>query len=178
MAIQITQGTQTSIYTKLNAGTEIGVVKLDIGSGTAIQDFGGTIIAVNNVASGTLAAITSLVKGTVSTGTIDSISQLPPNSWGTTVNVTTNTLGTIKTAVSGSQIFVTDLIISVGSASNVTIGNGAAANNIAGTFYLALNGGLTANFRVPIATSAGSSLTYQQSTSGGPLSITAYGFVR
>lgn len=177
MAIQITQGTQTNIYTKLNAGTEIGVVKLDIGSGTAISDFGGTLLALNNLAAGT---VTALSKGTVSTGTVDSISQLPPNSWGTTISTGGtggSNLGTIKAAVAGSQIFVTDLIISAGTVTTLVIGNGGTSTPLVGTLSFATNGGLVSNFRTPLATTAGSALTYQQSVAN-TLTITAYGFVR
>ena len=65
MSVQITQGTQTPIYTKLGQGTEVQVIKLDVGSGTAFADFGGTIAEVANLAKGTITSVANIAGGTV-----------------------------------------------------------------------------------------------------------------
>ena len=171
MSVTINEGTATEIYTKLNAGTEIQVVKLDVGSGTAVADFGGTITAVNSVAnlvSGTL--------GNLNFGTVDTYYR-HPDAFATVVSTGTNTFGTIKAAVAGSAIYITDLIISVGSATVVQIGDGTTdASNIIGSLSLAQYGGLVANFKTPVKTSAGGTLVYKQSV-GCPLTITCNGYV-
>lgn len=187
MPIAINEGTQTTVNTTLVGGTETQVIRLDVGSGTTAAEFGGTITAVANLAKGTITKVeggtVGLVTrtgnvGTIESGTVDAISQLPPNNFATVVTTGTNTLGTIRAGVAGSVIYVTDLIISVGSATNVEIGNGGTANNIAGTFYFNANGGVAmTGLRVPLSTSAGSALVYKQST-GGPMSITALGYVK
>jgi hypothetical protein len=137
--------------------------------------FTGTIGAVTNLAGGT---ITALASGTISAGTVDTVTQLPPGYWGTTVTTGTNTLGTIKPAIgTGTSIYVTDLIISVGSPSTVVVGMGGTSTPLIGTLSFNPNGGLISNFRVPLQVTSGSALVYQQSA-GGPMSITCTGFVR
>lgn len=173
--ILINQGTQTTVKSDLVSAVEYPVFKLDRGAAGASSLFTGTVDAVTNLAGGT---VTVLAKGTVAAGTVDTISQLPPNSWGTVVSTGTLTLGTIKAAVAGSQIFVTDLIISAGSATNVEIGSGGTSTPIMGTLYFNANGGAVINFRSPIATTSGSALVFKQSAAISPLSITAQGFVR
>lgn len=189
MAITINEGTQVDVYTKVNAGTEIQIVKLDVGSGTAIADFGGTITAVNNLANGTVrisvgtvttGTLQNLVSGTINSGTVDSlnIGRRHADEFATVVSTGTNVLGTIRAAVSGSAIYVTGLVISAGSATNVEIGNGGTANPILGTIYLNANGGLALTpIDPPLRTSAGSALIYKQSTAISPLSITCVGYI-
>lgn len=172
--VLVNQGTQTAIAIDTVGTVSYQVIKLDVGALGASSPFNGTIVV--NVNSGTINSIPAI--GTVSVGTVDTNSQLPPNAFGTVINVTTNTFGTIKPAVSGSVIYVTDITISSGSASNVAIYSGSTGNPIYGTFQFAPNGGVVANFRTPLFTVSGSALTYQQSTSGGPLSISVQGFVR
>lgn len=169
-SLLITQGTQTNLANDVVGTNVYPYAKIDIGAAGASAPFTGTF------KGGTINAGT-VNTGTINTGTVDAISQLPPNSWGTTITSGTSVLGTIKPAVSGSQIFVTDLIISVGTASNVVIGNGGTSTPMIGTLSFALNGGLVCNFRTPLSTSAGSALVYQQSANN-TLSITASGFVR
>jgi hypothetical protein len=172
MSVQITNGSQVSIYTKTNAGTDVQVVKLDIGSGTALQDFGGTITEVANLAKGTITQITNLAGGTV-----ESVNILNPNSFSTTVSTGTTTLGTIKAGVSGSIIYVTDFVISAGSATTIVIGNGGTNLPLLGTLSLGQYGGMVGNFRTPIFGSSGSAIVYQQSV-GCTLSITANGYIK
>ncbi len=173
--VLITQGTATNIQTDLVGTTNYQIVKLDRGIAGASSLFTGTIDAVTNLAAGT---VTALGKGTVATGTVDVVSQFPPNPWGTTVTTGTNTLGTIKPLVSGSAIFVTDLIISAGSATTLVIGMGGTSTPLIGTLSFAANGGLVSNFRTPGSVTSGSALVFQQSAAISPLSITAIGFVR
>lgn len=164
MSVSINQGTQSAIATDTIGTVNYQIIKLDRGAA-----------GLSNLFTGTIDAVTAL--GTLKGGTVDAVSQLPPNSWGTTINTGTSTLGTIKPLVAGSQIFVTDITISVGSASNVTIGNGGTSTPMIGTLFFNANAGVVENFRVPISTSAGSALVYIQS-SNGPMTITASGFVR
>jgi hypothetical protein len=169
MPVTITSGTQQPVYVKDNGGTSIQVIKLDVGSGTALADFGGTITQVNNLAAGT---ITSLASGTISTLGI------PANNFATVVTTGTTAFGTIKPTVAGSAIYVTDLIVSVGSATVVEIGDGTTgASDIIGSLQFAQYGGMVSNFRIPLQTSVGGTLVYKQSV-GCPLSITAIGFVK
>lgn len=184
--VTVNEGTQTNIAADLVGTQQYQIIKLDRGAAGVSSLFTGTLDAVTNVAGGT---ITSLVKGTISTGTfsmttgtlsvgtIDAVSQLPPNNFATVISSGTSTLGTIKAAVSGSQIFITDLVISCGSATNVEIGSGGTSTNIMGTLYFNANSGAILNFRQPLSTVAGSALVFKQSANG-PLSITALGFVR
>ncbi len=169
---QVTQGTQSNLAND-PVGTNIyPISKIDIGAAGASVPFTGTFLG-GTIDKGTIAQV-----GTVNSGTVDSVSQMPPNYWGTTVSNGTTTLGTIKPAVSGSAIFVTDLIISVGTlASNVVIGAGGTSTPFIGTLSFAANGGMVSNFRVPGSVTSGSALVYQQSV-GIPLTITAQGFVR
>lgn len=171
----VNSGTAIGVNASLNGTNYTPYVKLDSGVGTLNVDWGGTIPFIGNLNSGT---VTVLAKGTVSTGTVDSISQLPPNNWGTTVNTGTNVLGTIKAAVAGSQIFITDLVVSVGSTTNVEIASGGTSTGMIGTLYLNANGGAVLNYRTPIATAVGSALVFKQSAAISPISITAQGFIR
>ena len=159
MAITINEGTAVDVYTKLSSGTEIQVVKLDVGAGTAIADFGGTITSVTNLAF----------------GTVDTFYR-HPDRFATVVSTGTSVMGTVKGSVGGSAIYVTDLVISAGTATNVEIGDGGTSKPIVGTLHFATNGGAVINFHTPISTTAGSALVYKQSANG-PLTITASGYV-
>ncbi len=162
----VTQGTSTNLANDPVGTNVYPVSKIDIGAAGASVAFTGTFLG------GTIN------QGTVNAGTIDATSQFPPSPWQTTVTTGTNALGTIKAAVSGSAIFITDLIISVGTlASNVVIGMGGTSTPFIGTLSFAANGGMVSNFRVPGSITSGSALVYQQSA-GISLSIYAAGFVR
>lgn len=293
MAFTANEGTETAIYSVENAGTEIGIVKLDIGAGSATGDFGGSLtslgkgtitrveggtldsVGVGSIANlgvvhnagtiaalpdpvgsvvmtvgtvsaigadlpgGTIDAVTSVanvVKGTVTrveggtvgrvddvgsvaavgqihnagtiaslpdpvgsvvvtVGTVSAIgADLPggtidqitfgtvdtfyrhPDAFATTVNTGTSTLGTIKAAVSGSVIYVTDVKISVNAASNVEIASGGTSTPIIGTLFFAGSGGMVANYRTPIPTASGSALVYKQSANTG-MTIDVQGYV-
>lgn len=180
--ILITQGTATNLPVDLIGTVNYPIAKLDIGALGASVPFTGTLGAVTNVAGGTIGVltagtITGLSKGTISTGTVDAISQFPPNQWGTNVVTTGSALGTIKAAVAGSAIFITDLIISAGSTTSLFIGMGGSSTPFMANINLGATGGFVSNFRVPGSITSGSALVYQQ-TVPGTLSIYATGFVR
>lgn len=174
--VMVTQGTSLNIKSTTIGTQEYQHVVLNLGT-SADSPFGGTI---SNIGAGT---ITALAKGTISAGTIDkgtvdAISQMPPNYFWNVATTGTTTLGTIKAAVAGSAIFVTDLIVSVGTlATTVVIGMGGTSTPLIGTLSFAANGGMVSNFRVPGSVTSGSALVYQQSV-GIPLTVTAGGFVR
>jgi len=86
-------------------------------------------------------------------------------------------MGTIKAGVSGSALYVTGIAVSVGSASNVVIGDGGTSVPILGTLFFNVNGGAAITpIDPPLRTSSGSALVYQQSANG-PMSIMAVGYV-
>ena len=165
----INEGTQTIIHTVTNAGTQIQVIKLDVGSGTAIADFGGTIPTVGSV--------TRLVGGTLNLGSVQIIGQRHADEFATVVSTGTSTLGTIRAAVTGSAIYVTGIAVSVQAASNVVIGNGGTSLPIGGTWFFAGSAGIALTpIDPPLRTSSGSALVYQQSANTG-MSITCVGYV-
>jgi hypothetical protein len=164
MAVTITQGTQTNIKTTTDSGAEIQHIRND----------GGTVALVSNLTTGTVARVGTVLN--VTFGTFDTFYRHPDN-FATTVNTGTNVMGTIKAAVSGSAIYVTDLIVSAGSATNVEIASGGTSTPILGTLHLSANGGAVMNFNTPIRTVSGSALVYKQSTAVSPLTITCNGYV-
>jgi len=170
MPVTINEGTQTVVNATAVGGTQTQVIRLDTGSGTTAAEFGGTINRVTDLLKGTL---TNLISGTV-----DTIGLINANAWGTVVSTGTSTLGTIKPAVSGSVIYLTDITISVGSASNVVIASGGTAFPMLGTLFFNANGGLVGNYRNPLQTVSGSALVFQQSAAISPLTIQANGYVK
>jgi|SRR3972149_6295 len=199
--IKINEGTQTPVNTQTVGTVETQVIRLDIGSGTTSAAFTGTISAISNLATGTLASLANMVKGTVTRvegGTLTNLVSGTFNSgtvvnnggtvitdhyqfrhadkFSTVVSTGTNTLGTIKPAVAGSVIYITDLIVSVGTATNVEIASGGTSTPVMGTMFLNTNGGAVMNFVTYPVTASGSALVYKQSV-GGPLSITCLGYV-
>jgi len=114
---------------------------------------------------------------TTQTGTMQIIGLRHADEFATLVSSGTSTLGTIKGGVSGSAIYITGLVISVGSASNVVIASGGTSTPILGTLFFNANAGVVAMpFDPPIRTASGSALVYQQSTNG-PITITVVGYV-
>jgi hypothetical protein len=200
--IVVNQGTQTAVATDTVGTIEYQKIKLDVGATGASSPFTGTLAAVTNLAGGTVTAVNNLVKGTVTrveggtiqtnqlTGTInvgtfvnnggtvisDNYTFRHGDEFSTVVSSGTSTLGTIKAAVAGSAIYVTDIIMSVGTPTNVTIASGGTSTPIIGSIQLNTYGGLVSNFRIPIRTASGSALVYQQSANG-PLTITCNGYV-
>lgn len=195
MSIKITQGTQTDVRSSENAGIETPIVKLDIGSGSAVSDFGGTLPEITNIVSGTLArlgTLQNLEKGTITrveggtigiltngtiNGTVLTIGRRHEDEFATVVTSGTSVLGTIRAAVAGSIIYVTSLTISVQAPSNVEIASGGTSTPIAGTFFFAGSGGAALMpINPPYRTASGSALVYKQSANTG-LSITATGYI-
>ena len=170
MPAGINEGTQSFITTTAN-GTEIIPHS---------QVSGGTLGVVSNLTQGTVRmSVGTLTTGTLQNlnfGTVDTFYR-HPDAFATVVSTGTLTLGTIRAAVSGSQIFVTDLVISAGSATNVEIASGGTSTPIMGTLYLNANGGAVMNFKTPIRTAAGSALVFKQSTAISPLSLTVTGYI-
>ena len=185
MSVKINEGTATPIKTDTVGTVQAQVIRLDVGSGTTASDFGGTLAEVSsiaNVVKGTVTSVENVVKGTVTkleggTVAVDRFTYPHPDRFATTVSSGTSVMGTIKAAVAGSVIVVTDLVISAGTATNVEIGDGGTANPLVGTLHFTDLGGMVDNCNIPYETSSGSALVYKQSTDG-PLTITAKGYVR
>jgi hypothetical protein len=196
MGVNINEGTQTNIATDPVGTVNYQKIKLDIGAAGVSSLFTGTIPAVSNLATGTLASVANVVKGTITkieggtigvvaagtvtsltAGTIQTYGLRHADAFSTVVSTGTNTMGTIKATVAGSSIYVTDLIISAGSATNVEIASGGTSTPIMGTLFLSAQGGAVMNFVIPMMTASGSALVYKQSTAVSPLSITCNGYV-
>lgn len=168
MAVQITQGTQTSIYTKTNAGTDVQVVKLDIGSGTAFADFGGTITEVGNVVKGTITSVQGGTIGNLNFGTV-AMSKVPVavatafTAFGTTGAGVWGTLiaasgaGT-KQYVSGLSIVVTSGTVDV-AVTNIGIGGSTGAGVINRGQYVP-GGGIVRELDPVIVSGTNGTLSY------------------
>lgn len=168
-----TLGEVTLIPTVTNLTS--GSVRVTVGTITVLPDLpGGTIDAITKVVNLETGTITRLEGGTV---VVDAISFRNPDEFTATISSGTSDLGTIKPLVSGSAIYITDLIVSAGGATNVEIASGGTSTPIVGTLHFAENGGMVApNFKTPLRTASGSALVYKQSADG-PLTITATGYV-
>src|SRR3990167_6120110 len=108
MALSVNEGTQVDVYSVANAGTEIPIVKLDIGAGTAISDFGGTLPVVTTVANVTNGTVRISV-GTVTTGTLQNLVSGTINALasgtitgGTLQNLNAGTITSIANIVGGT----------------------------------------------------------------------------
>src|SRR3990167_8377410 len=169
MTILINEGTQSALKSTTDTGEQISHTRAD----------GGTVGVISNLTNGTVRiSVGTVVGGTLQNlnfGTVDTFYR-HPDAFATVISTATNTMGTIKAGVGGSAIYVTDLIVSAGSATNVEIGNGGTNLPLIGTLHLAANGGAVMNFKVPVSTSAGSALVYKQSTAVSPLSISCTGY--
>lgn len=176
MAVTINEGTQTDILTTQVGGTETQIVRLDVGTGTAASDWGGSV-TVSNVNVGTLARVGTVQNIDGGTIIVNTIQFRHADEFATVISTGTSTLGTIRGSVAGSQIFITDLIVSAGSATDVEIASGGTSTPIIGTLHFGEDGGMVApNFKVYPRTSAGSALVYKQSANI-PLTITCHGYI-
>lgn len=159
------------------SGDFTGAVTLTTGTLGLLSNLtsGSVRMTVGTLTGGTLQ---NLVSGTINSGTVESlnIGRRHADEFATVVSSGTSVMGTIRAAVAGSAIYVTSLIVSAGTASNVVIASGGTSTPIAGTFFLNTNGGVAAQFDPPIRTASGSALVYKQSVDGG-LTITATGYV-
>ena len=198
MAVTINEGTQTTIKVTADAGGSIQHIRADGGTVGTLTNVGSltdlgtvkevtTVAAVTSVANLAKGTITALAKGTISVGTVvvtaGTIVETPAigvrhaDEFATVVSSGTTDLGTIKGSVDGSQIFITDLIVSAGTATDVEIGDGGTSKPIVGSLHFTNLGGISApNFKTYPRTSAGSPLVFKQSTDG-PLTLTVNGYV-
>src|SRR3990167_1518712 len=124
--ILINEGTQTNIAADAVGTQQYPYVKLDIGAAGAASAFTGTLGAITNLVGGTITKVnggTVVVNslGTLSQGTVQTFGQRHADEFATVISSGTSTLGTIKAAVSGSAIYVTNMVISSGSATNIVI---------------------------------------------------------
>lgn len=198
----ITGGTlQNLVSGTINAlasGTITGGTLNNLVSGTVNALASGTITGgtLQNLVSGTINALASgtitggtlqnLVSGTINSGTVvnnggtviaDNIQFRHADEFATVISTGTSDFGTIKAAVAGSVIYITDVIVSAGTATNVVIASGGTSTPIVGTLHFASNGGIAApSFKVYPRTVSGSALVYKQSTNG-PLTLTVNGYV-
>ena len=144
-----------------------------------------TVTTVSNLTNGsvrmTLGTITtgSLSQvAMVNAGTVQTFGQRHADEFATVVSTGTNTLGTIRAGVAGSAIYVTGIVISVGSASNVVIGNGGTSLPLLGTLFFNANAGIAYTpIDPPLRTTAGSALVYQQSAAISSMTIQAVGYI-
>ena len=111
MPIVVNEGTQTTVAAIANSGTQYPIVKLDIGSGTAIADFGGTITRVTELLRGTVTnlatgTINALVAGTITGGTLGNLNfgTVATSAIPVTIGTSYGTLGTTGVAVIGTLI--------------------------------------------------------------------------
>ena len=189
MAVGINEGTQTFLKSTTSGTTEVSHVQVEggtLGAVTVADIPGGTIDLLSAITTlpdlpgGTVDSVTAVTSvSNLVTGTLASVPAVGArhaDAWATVVSTGTSTKGTLKAAVSGSSIYITDLVVSAGTATNVEIASGGTSTPILGTLHLADNGGAVMNFVTPIYTASGSALVYKQSTDG-PLTITAGGYV-
>ena len=176
----VNTGTAISVSSDDIGGVHTPRVKISVGADGAAADWAGTIGTVANLNNGTVrVSVGTIAAGTFNSGTVEAlnIGRRHADEFATLVTSGTSTLGTIRAAVTGSVIYVTSLVVSVGSASNVVIGNGGTSLPILGTLFFSANGGVAAMpIDPPIRTSSGSALVYQQSANG-PMSIMASGYI-
>lgn len=191
----VTAGTTNGLPVDTVSGTMFPYSKIDVGAvgssvpwqGSVTVNGGSIVQTVGTVNTGTINTGTINVGtfvanggtiGTLGIGTVDAVSALPLNVWGTTINTAASAFGTIKAAVSGSTIYITDLEISMGIVpGTVALYSGGTAFVIAGTWSFNANGGLVTNRKTPIFATSGSAICYQQQGTA-TLSITASGFVK
>jgi hypothetical protein len=164
MSVTINQGTQTPILTVTNSGTEIQVVKLDVGAGTATGDFGGTIKTVN-----TIGTLPNLPGGTIQAQGTVQVSSLPVQVgtsfcvYGTTGAAVWGTI--IAAAGAGTKQYVSgvDIVAVSGTVevavTNIGIGGSTGAGVLARGICVA-GGGISKNFYPVIASGTNGTISY------------------
>lgn len=166
MSMLVTQGTQTAVYSLNNGGTEIPVIKLDVGAGTTLSAFTGTLDAVTNLAGGT---ITNIGGGTIQHSSL-------PVQLGTSFTVV-GTAGAgfwgtiIAAAGAGTKQYVSGVdIIGVGGTVEVVVTNigvtGSAGAGILARGFIPPSGGISKNFNPVIASSTNGTLAYWMGGAG------------
>src|SRR3990167_5146562 len=183
--IIINEGTQTALSANQNGTVHIPFTKLDAGIGSARLDWNGTVPFVGNLNTGTITRLGGgsvvVTGGTVNTGTIFAktigTEIAPTNEFVGSATLTGTATGTLRAAVTGSQIFVTTLIVSVESAGSVSVASGTPTIPLNGTMTFAANGGIAAMpINPPLRTVSGSALVFNQSGTG-VIGIWASGFI-
>jgi len=176
--ITVTEGTAKAIAADDVSSVWYQKVKLDIGADGVSSAFTGTITEIDNLKGGT---VTSLEGGTVGEltniagGTVQTSPAIHGDEWGTIVETTGTATGTIKPVVSGSTIYITDLIVSSNSGGTVIIGDGTPTVKLVEA-YLGANGGFVSNFKTPRHTTSGSALVFNQPGTG-TITLTCTGYV-
>jgi len=181
--ITVTEGTAKAIAADNVSDVYYQRVKLDVGADGVSSAFTGTLGAVTNLAGGTVGILTSgtvksLQGGTVNnlaSGTVEMVKLMHGDHFGSVGTIGSTATGTVHAAVSGSAIYVTDLVISRQTAATVTVGDGTPTVKLLGPLFFAANGGCVCNQVHPIHTTSGSALVYN--TGGGTISITAQGYI-
>jgi len=164
MSVTITQGTQTAVYTKLNGGTEIQVVKLDVGAGSAVADFGGTIRDITNISGGTvqlnhIPAVSPLMAGTLGTA---------GGSFFATISAASGA-GT-KHYISGISIVSYSGTPDV----RVLVGTAIEGGSVVAAGFFQPGAGVVRNFTPVIVTGTNSELTYHFAAAGTAYIIVNY----
>jgi len=184
--LKVTEGTAKNVATDDVSSVHFQKVKLDIGADGVSSAFTGTITETSNLAAGTVTAlqggtIENLDAGTITSvtniagGTVQTYPTIHGDEWGTIVETTGTATGTIKPLVSGSTIYITDLIISSNSGGTIVVGDGTPTVKLVEA-YLAANGGFVSNFVTPRHTTSGSALVFNQPGSG-TITLTCTGYV-
>lgn len=170
------------------------------GDGTNLGDFTGTLAAVTSVANlvggtvtklegGTVGLVTRtgnvgtvesgsvvVTKGTISNGTMLPFGILHTTEFDKRAGTTGTALGTLIPGTASTVYYITRLVISVGTGSNVVIASGGTATPIAGTYFLNQNGGVALMpINPPLRVASGSALVFQQ-TSTGSITIECAGY--
>lgn len=179
-ALVVNTGTTLTMASDDISSVHYPRVKISLGADGAAADWTGNIPTgtITALAKGTISVGTfSMTTGTLAAGTVLPIGLRHADEFATVISSGTSDMGTIKAGVSGSVIYVTGLVVSAGSASNVVIGNGGTNLPVGGTWFFNANGGVALTpIDPPLRTSSGSALVYKQSANG-PLTITAVGYV-
>lgn len=89
-----------------------------------------------------------------------------PNYWHATANASTaQTDATVRAAPgAGLKLYITDVILTTDTAMNIELEHGTT--DVIPPTYFAANGGMTTNFRTPIACAANTALTWTSSAAG------------
>lgn len=170
------------------------------GDGTNLGDFTGTLAAVTsvaNLAKGTITRVEGgtvglttrtgnvgtvesgsvvVTKGTISNGTMLPFGILHATEFDKRAGTTGTALGTLIPGTASTVYYITRLVISVGTATNVVIASGGTGTPVAGTYYLNQNGGVALMpINPPLRTASGSALVFSQ-TATGSISIEVGGY--
>jgi hypothetical protein len=156
LALGTVKLTEGSVDATLLGGT---VANLDAGTITKVQ--GGTI---ENLDGGSVV---------VTAGTVWPTTH--GDNFGSSGTLGGTATGTVHALVSGSAIYVTDLMISSEGAATVIIGDGTPTSPLAEVFFNAAGNAPMTGLKTPLETTSGSALVY--STGGGTVAVVASGYI-